>query len=380
MSGQRRVLHIHAGLPKTGSSAIQRFLATNREEIARSGLIVPEASLGERGDHHDWFFRLGGLSGRDRSRAVKELTGWMDKADGENFLISSEFAYLMMRFGFAGRGYRAIKRRGFALKFHMFVRPQTDFAASAYPEFLRNLLVPQPFGRFVETNFFPFARDYGEIVRKLERVSGEPVGLLPYTTAARRDGVWWSLFDSIGAGIGPEERAGFALPGEVNPSLGPMGVSALMTGLQRIDRRKIARRWGLRLALRRTVLEVTANFPREEARYNPLTLTKRSEMWEACRPFNDPLAQTHWGRSWDEVFATELETTPRRRVFRRHHDEIDEATAALHDRMARRLTRRIKEASERVTNARRGFNPIRFFGTPIDRLADRAMRQIVRGF
>ncbi|MEM8843303.1 MAG: hypothetical protein AAGD47_16190, partial [Pseudomonadota bacterium] len=77
----------------------------------------------------------------------------MDDTDADTFLISTEFAYLLMRFGFAAKGYRALRRKGFALKFHLFLRPQTDFAVSAYPEFLRNLLVPQGFRPFVDRNF-----------------------------------------------------------------------------------------------------------------------------------------------------------------------------------------------------------------------------------
>ncbi|MEM8699825.1 MAG: hypothetical protein AAGF44_11665, partial [Pseudomonadota bacterium] len=145
----KRVIHIHAGLPKTGSSAIQRFLMANRGALRGQGLLVPEAGLGLRGDHHDWMFRLGGLDWWDRRRAVAELVEDLEAAPEEEILISSEFAYLMMRFGFARHGYRILQNKGFALKFHLFLRPQTDFAVSAHPEFLRNLLVERPFPRFV---------------------------------------------------------------------------------------------------------------------------------------------------------------------------------------------------------------------------------------
>ena len=375
----RPVIHIHAGLPKTGTSAIQRFLAENKRLLAAKGLIVPEAWLGERGDHHAWMHAIGGLSGGARRHAVSELTDWMVEQPSSTFLLSSEFAYLMLRFGFAGRGYRALRRRGFAVKFHLFVRPQTDFAVSGYPEFLRNLMVPQPFPTFVETNFLPFASDYGDIAQRLEKVSGERVAVLPYNSRARGEGVWWSLLRSADLDMPAHERCEFAVPGEVNPSLGPIGVAALQNALKRMDRRRLASRWGLRLALRKTVLHVTGNFPVEKARFNPLTKTQRRALWERCSNVNDRFALDQWDMPWDEVFPDEAAHLPPFQIYRRFEDDPESAAARQHDRMVNRLMRRVRETRADVAAARRELNIVRWIGSPLDRLADRAMRRIVRG-
>lgn len=380
MTEPERVIHIHAGLPKTGSSAIQRFLVQNRAALADRGLLVPEAGLGARGDHHEWMYRLGGIAGRDRRDAVTELVAYLEENEAEQVLISTEFAFLMMRFGFAGRGYRALRRRGYRLKFHLFLRPQTDFAVSAHPEFLRNLLVDQPFRRFVETNFLPFARDYGDIVRRLETASDLPVSVLPYHRAARNEGVWWPLLASAGLEVAEPERAGFAPPGEVNPSLGPIGVMALTNALRRIDRREMMRRWGLRRAVRKAVLDVTAKFPAEARRYNPMSPGQRDELWESCRALNDPLARAHWGRDWDDVFEAEKAARPRREVYLRRTDVPGSESAALHDRLARKIFRKIRQKSEDIAAKRsQVWSLKRALGSPVDRLADRAMRRIVRG-
>ncbi|MEM7176936.1 MAG: hypothetical protein AAF503_04460 [Pseudomonadota bacterium] len=303
----------------------------------------------------------------------------MDDTDADTFLISTEFAYLLMRFGFAAKGYRALRRKGFALKFHLFLRPQTDFAVSAYPEFLRNLLVPQGFRPFVDRNFMPFARDYGGIIWRLAAISDEPVSVLPYNRVARDLGIWWPLLESAGLSLSPVDRQSFLTPGPVNESLGPVGVSALRVALRRVDRRNLVHRWGLRRAVRKTVLQVTGNFPSESGRFNPMTRKYRAQLWERCRDLNDPIARAHWGEPWDDIFADELSLLPRFSVYRRQRDDADSERARQHDRMARRLIRRINEASAQISAARSGVNLVRWFGAPVDRLADRVMKQIVRG-
>lgn len=381
LSRSKRVIHIHAGLPKTGSSAIQRFLNANREGLADRGLLVPEFGLGERGDHHEWMYLVGGIKGYDRRRAVQGLVRYLLEQRHENILISTEFAYLLMRFGFAGKGYRALRRAGFDLRFHMFVRPQTDFAVSAHPEFLRNLLVDQPFPAFVQKNFLPFALDYGRIAKDLGKVSRGPVSVLPYHRAARQEGVWWPLLDSVGLPIAQADRHAFALPGEVNPSLGPVGVMALTQALRRIDRRAIMKRWGLRRAVRRAVLRVTGGFPAEAERYNPLRPEDRRLLWEQCRTLNDPFAQATWGQDWDDVFAEEFAHRPRVQIYGRLRDDPESENARLHDRLSRRLFRKIRQKTEEIAEKRRQTPSLtRLLGAPVDRLADQAMRRIVRGW
>ncbi|MEM6932157.1 MAG: hypothetical protein AAF526_01090 [Pseudomonadota bacterium] len=379
MTATKRILHIHAGLPKTGTSALQRFLALNRDVLAARGLVVPEADLGDRGDHHELFYALGGISPLDRRLAVRRLVDWMEQQGGDTFLISSEFAYLMLRFGFARHGFQALQSRGFSIKFHLFVRPQTDFAVSAYPEFLRNLLFPQGFGAFVDVNFLPFARDYGDIANRLRTVSSEQVGLLPYTQSDRKSGIWWSLLGSLGTQISEGDRFQFEMPGQVNQSLGPVGVAALTIALRKMDRRKLAHRWGLRRALRKTVLRVTGNFPPETDHFNPMTRRFRSELWDACRKVNDPLAQMHWGQPWDEVFFQEHQASPKFNIYRRYQDDPESKDAKRHDRQVYRLLKKINETRREVAAARAEFSLIRWLGSPLDRLADRAMHRIVKG-
>jgi hypothetical protein len=48
----RRTLIVHAGLPKTGSSTIQRFLTDNRQGLAGLGIFLPRTGTGRHAHNH----------------------------------------------------------------------------------------------------------------------------------------------------------------------------------------------------------------------------------------------------------------------------------------------------------------------------------------
>ena len=52
-------IHLHIGAPKTGSTAIQRWLFEHRADLAAAGLLYPEVCLRGYG-HHDLAFLIGG--------------------------------------------------------------------------------------------------------------------------------------------------------------------------------------------------------------------------------------------------------------------------------------------------------------------------------
>lgn len=372
------VIHVHAGLPKTGSSALQRFLVLNGGRLRAAGVLVPETGQAEGGAHHPLMFDLAGLNPLVRGAALNDLEQEIRDSGADQVLISSEFLYGVLRWGFAGRALRRLARRGFRLRVHMFVRPQTDFAVSAYPEFLRNMVAGVRFPVFVETNFLPYAGDYREIAAVMARGTGAEVTYLPYNAAARREGVWWSLLDGIGVEADPE---GFEAPGEVNRSLGPAGVSALTQALMRIEREGMVARWGHRKSVRLALLYATHRLRPEEARFNPLTPNRRRRLWEQCGPANEALARAAWGRPWDEVFAEERGQLPEKCIFRR--EEASPEMAEHHAWMVRHLyrTARRKIAAVEANAAEHGAGRRlrRLIGRPVDRLADRVMRAMVRG-
>lgn len=93
---------IHIGIEKTGTTAIQAFLAANRESLSARGILVPE-SLGRQASRHlavmsrdepetDRYFQRRGIAGRGRRLDI--LKAW--EADWDRELIESDAHLCLM--------------------------------------------------------------------------------------------------------------------------------------------------------------------------------------------------------------------------------------------------------------------------------------------
>jgi len=91
---------VHIGAPKTGSTAIQRFLYESRDRLSAQGVLYPDVSLRGYG-HHDLAFLLGGgypgwATPQDRPLAElgEALRDAVRAGGAETVLLSSENFYL----------------------------------------------------------------------------------------------------------------------------------------------------------------------------------------------------------------------------------------------------------------------------------------------
>lgn len=372
-----RVIHIHAGLPKTGTTALQAFLMRNRALLQERALVMPETGLeAARGNHHALAQGLGSYNPLARANMARTLSAEIENRTEGDILVSSEFIYLMCRYASGITGLKALARRGITLKFYLFVRPQPDLAISSHPEFLRNMLLPQGFDAYLSRNFPKLGGDFTKAAGLLESVSPGNVYVLPYNRANRRVGVWWTLLEAMGHGVAQQNRAAFEGPGTVNLSLDAVGVAALEGALQQIEQARSIRRWSRRRRLREVLLKATEEIKGGGLGYNPMSPTDRARLWQASQPQNDALAKAYWTEGWNDVFADERATKPESCVFTREagtpedRGRYDAHRAILMDALLTKIAR---------MKARARPLPFGIFTYPVDYAGDRILRAITLG-
>ncbi len=171
-----KILYVHVGTPKTGTTAIQRFCADNREVLARKGFAYP-----------DFPFRYAG-KGKNRnglflaSRITQSVEGYQTKEeeqarfeDGlqrvkelfqsyDNVILSDEGIWLAVRKRRATLWEelkQAGERDGYVVKLIVYLRDQGEYAISAWNQRIKH---PVTSADHATETWEHFAEDYPRYV------------------------------------------------------------------------------------------------------------------------------------------------------------------------------------------------------------------------
>lgn len=138
-----KICLLHIGAPKTGSTALQKFLSSNRKFLTNAGWEYPDVSLRGFG-HHDLAFLLGGGYppwALPQDRPLEDLLNDLinSVADAYRIIISSENFFL---FPNASGTAELFEKAGFPLEFVkvvVYIRRQDDAIISWYNQIVKAL-------------------------------------------------------------------------------------------------------------------------------------------------------------------------------------------------------------------------------------------------
>lgn len=152
----RTVVYLHIGTWKTGTTAIQKLCANNRQYLDRYGLIYPEeARDGSQHVQLAWFF---GEGNKAKFKLLKgdpwsTIQPYIGKAD--RLLLSSESLYKPC---LNPEQAEVIKKKlqGADIRIIVYFRNQMDMAASAYAQNIKNGVAVPPLADWLDRNAFFF--------------------------------------------------------------------------------------------------------------------------------------------------------------------------------------------------------------------------------
>jgi hypothetical protein len=332
-----RRIFLHAGEPKTGTSAIQLLLHENREALEHFGYLVPKAGMSRRGKYGGLIEAiLGEPVPRKYAHCVEAFRQEVNAHPADTLVVSAESL---------DSWFRSDEKRerilsflwdlGLATTVVIFIRRDAEALSSAYAEQVKSFLYEVTLRDFVLQR-----RRYVHLL-KLAQLPEIQTIFRAYNAEVRRAGAAREFLRVIGLPddalecLGPERR--------VNESVGPIAVAAAREIRRRIQQAGRQPTDHQRKALKAELFRLIE----QEAPEPPFYGVGADLLQEIdCRVSEDreKFAQAAWGKSWQTVFGSDEAAAKQYNAF--------DATTAAPEAMQRyqRMTAALWSAAQRIMN------------------------------
>jgi hypothetical protein len=334
-----RRIFLHAGEPKTGTSAIQLLLHENREALEHFGYLVPKAGMSPSGNYAGLIEAILGqpVPPRRYAHCVEAFRQEVNAHPADTVIVSAEsLDYRFRSDEERERILSFLRDLGLATTVVIFIRPYAEALSSAYSEQVKSFLYDVTWRDFVVRR-----RRYFHLL-KLAQLPEIQTIFRPYTAEVRRAGAAREFLRVIGLSeaalecLGPERR--------VNESVGPIAVAAAQeirrriqqTGRQPTDRQRKA----LKAELFRLIEQEAPEPP-----FYGVDADLLQEIDHRAAEDREKFAQAAWGKSWQAVFGSDQVAAPKQ------YNAFDAATAAPEVvQRYQRMTAALWSAAQRIMN------------------------------
>lgn len=326
----------HTGTPKTGTSSFQRFLAANVQPLTDRGLAPVRAGSGGGGAHQQLVRALLGRMSDAKSELIRsDFWQEVESAPQQDFIVSAEsFAGHVRADRAAPQRFQAVVERarqaGHEIHFLVLLRHTPSILESSYSQQAKSFRAQVDFATRVDQACAKpsYFRIHVETLKRF----GLPVILLPFNSEIRRHGIERTIVERLGYsfdGLVPaepaNERAGICL----------VGASLALT-------QRLLANQGISSPLAKQMARITAEEAAEimphDPSYRPMAPEPARAVEEVYAVEADQIAQTHWGRSWEETFDGEI-GNQRRAVTLQDNDDPKRYLAAARQIVAAALPR-----------------------------------------
>jgi hypothetical protein len=211
----RPLAFVHIGTHKTGTTALQRFLADNELALRAAGLYLPKTGRRDPGlaAQHNVAYELGHNASFDREAGtLEELAAELvAEASRSAICLSSEaFEALTFNRGGLSRLCSGLEWLGYDPRIVVYLRPQADYLESLYAEFVRAEW-PLDFDSFFDHALRD--RSFGDVTFAYSRLVGafedrfglERLIVRPYPTAGDDAALVRDFLDIVAPGVPLEQ-------------------------------------------------------------------------------------------------------------------------------------------------------------------------------
>lgn len=178
----RLKLILHAGTPKTGTTALQSFLHSHREDLLDRGILYPRCGVCPPPEpKHQWM--IGALVDEDATAFAAHMQGVLQETreDTHTIILSSEgLFHRWWDFTDAGRAILQGLTGQFEVSVWVFFRDPVSFLRSFYIQMLKNPRSSGPFygrdvavGQMLSHPRFAVHFDYAGYVKEVDALLGE---------------------------------------------------------------------------------------------------------------------------------------------------------------------------------------------------------------
>ena len=312
-SGLRRAI-VHVGLPRTGTTTLQRVLFGLRPQLLAAGVLYPDLTPRSAVQPHLSHQHLGeALDGRrprvERAELLEALATQLAGTQADTVLVSYEGLCLAPhRLRVPQRLAALFARHGFATEVLATVKPQDELVNSGYTWRMQFLREARDFRSFFQAEIGQPRLDLARLLRPWQAASGGRLLAVPTRDPRSDRALVERVFDECGL---LPRVTGLLRPEDLalveNRSPGPVAVA--------VARR--LRRGGAHLALRAAARDAT-RFVEDAARalgadavpFNGLDAGSRTQAAARWSQANDRFAQATWGEPWSARVAQQPATLP----------------------------------------------------------------------
>lgn len=323
------VCTIHIGLPKTGSTSIQKTMLANRDRLARHGIYVPETGTDGLQHNHQALGHTLLKPGRPAAPgcAFSDLRGELERAGKpDHVLISAESMnaklydrqyVLWLRGIFSGIGYR--------LRLVAYLRPQVAYINSFYSQNSKYLTNTLDMATFVAHSLKTKRYDYRALLMPAFRIKGIDTDYRPFNRELIERGIVEDFLTVLGLDSAAIGALTISPPLNVRP--GPKSVAAFLELSRRVMHHALDIDVAVGRDVRRAVLELGDRLGWNEEGFSGIDANQAALIRGRFARGNDVFSSEVWARPWDEVFGADCWTPAPFNAFDRAAASSEDARA-----------------------------------------------------